>query len=103
KSWGDWFGSTGLSWVNPSPNMRSLNAATLYPGVCLLEYAPNFSVGRGTDTPFEEVGADFVVGRDLAANLNRSKLPGVRCYATRFTPTESKFAGQPIEGVRLVI
>ena len=100
---GDWFDSTGLTWVNPSPNMRSLNAATLYPGVCLLEYAPNFSVGRGTDTPFEEVGADFVVGRDLAATLNRSKLPGVRCYATRFTPTESKFAGQTIEGVRLVI
>ncbi|MHB8637924.1 MAG: exo-beta-N-acetylmuramidase NamZ domain-containing protein [Fimbriimonadaceae bacterium] len=100
---GDWFDSTGLTWLNPSPNMRSLNAATLYPGLCLLEFPPNFSVGRGTDDPFEQIGADFIVGRDLAVYLNRRKLPGVRWYATRFTPTESKFAGKQIEGVRLVI
>jgi uncharacterized protein YbbC (DUF1343 family)/CubicO group peptidase (beta-lactamase class C family) len=100
---GDWFDSTNLVWTNPSPNMRSLNAAILYPGLCLLEYSPNFSVGRGTDSPFEQVGADFIDGRRLANYLNREDIPGVRVYATRFTPTESKFAGHAIEGVRFEI
>ena len=100
---GDWFDSTGLSWIQPSPNMRSLNAATLYPGLCLLEYAKNFSVGRGTDSPFEHVGADFIGGRELAAALNQRAIPGVRVYPTSFTPTESNFKGVKIEGVRFVI
>ena len=100
---GDWFDSTGLKWINPSPNMRSLNAATLYPGLCLLEYAKNFSVGRGTDAPFEQVGADFIGGRELAAALNLRSIPGVRAYATSFTPTESNFKGVKIEGVRFEI
>jgi uncharacterized protein YbbC (DUF1343 family) len=100
---GDWFDSTDLPWVNPSPNMRSLKAATLYPGLCLLEYSSNLSVGRGTDAPFEQVGADFIRGRELAAYLNKRQIPGVRAYATSFTPTESVFKGVRIEGVRFEI
>jgi uncharacterized protein YbbC (DUF1343 family)/CubicO group peptidase (beta-lactamase class C family) len=100
---GDWFDSTSLPWINPSPNMRSLNAATLYPGVCLLEYSKNYSVGRGTDSPFEHIGADFIGGRELAAYLNARQIPGVRAYATKFTPTDSNFKGKQIEGVRFEI
>ncbi|MGD0499817.1 MAG: exo-beta-N-acetylmuramidase NamZ domain-containing protein [Bryobacteraceae bacterium] len=97
---GDWFDATDLPWVNPSPNMRSLTAAILYPGLCLLEASGNLSVGRGTDAPFEQVGSDFIVGRDLAAYLNRRLIPGVRVYPTSFTPTESVFKSVRIEGVR---
>jgi len=100
---GDWFDSTNLPWVNPSPNMRSLNAALLYPGLCLLEAARNFSVGRGTDTPFEQVGADFIGGRELAGWLNSRQIPGVRAYPTSFTPAESNFRGVRIEGVRFQV
>jgi len=100
---GDWFDATGLPWVDPSPNMRSLNAATLYPGLGMIEYSRNLSVGRGTDAPFEQVGADFIVGRDLAAYLNSRHIPGVRVYPTSFTPTASNFKGVKIEGVRFVI
>ncbi|MFZ0933219.1 MAG: DUF1343 domain-containing protein, partial [Bryobacteraceae bacterium] len=95
---GDWFDSTNLPWVDPSPNMRSLNAALLYPGLAMLEAAKNFSVGRGTDAPFEQVGADFIGGRELAAWLNSRQVPGVRAYPTSFTPTESNF-----RGVRFVV
>jgi uncharacterized protein YbbC (DUF1343 family) len=91
-----------LPWVNPSPNMRSLKAATLYPGLGMLEYA-RISVGRGTDSPFEQIGADFIGGRELAAYLNRRKIPGVRVYPTTFTPSESNFKGVRIEGVRFEI
>jgi uncharacterized protein YbbC (DUF1343 family) len=96
KDWqrGDWFDASDLPWINPSPNMRSLNAALLYPGVAMLEYAKNYSVGRGTDAPFEQIGADFIRGPELAAYLNRRRIPGVRVYATRF---------QAAEGVRFVI
>jgi uncharacterized protein YbbC (DUF1343 family)/CubicO group peptidase (beta-lactamase class C family) len=97
---GDWFDSTDLPWTNPSPNMRSLNAATLYPGLCLLEFAKNYSVGRGTDAPFEQTGADFIGGRERAAYLNARQIPGVRVYPTSFTPTESNFKGVRIEGIR---
>ena len=100
---GDWFDSTGLAWVNPSPNMRSLNAALLYPGVAMLEASKNYSVGRGTDAPFEQVGAGWISGRELAAFLNSRYIPGVRVYPARFRPTSSNFAGQLIEGVRFVI
>lgn len=100
---GDWFDSTGLMWLNPSPNMRSLNAASLYPGLCLLEYVKNLSVGRGTDSPFEQIGADFIKGQELAAYLGRRRIPGLAVYPTSFTPSESKFAGQRVEGVRFVI
>jgi uncharacterized protein YbbC (DUF1343 family) len=91
---GDWFDDTGLPWIDPSPNMRSLNAATLYPGLCLLESSKGYSVGRGTDSPFEQIGADFMAGRDLAAYLNRREIPGVRVYPTRVGS---------VDGVRFVI
>ena len=98
-----WFDETGLRWVNPSPNMRSLNAAALYPGVAMLEYAKNWSVGRGTDTPFEIVGADWVQGSRLAEALNERGIPGVRFQAVRFTPNASYFAGKAIEGVKITV
>src|SRR5258708_37532473 len=68
---GDWLDSTNLPWVNPSPNLRSLKAATLYPGLCLLEYSKNLSVGRGTEAPFEQIGSDFIGGGELATYLNQ--------------------------------
>ena len=99
---GDWFDATDLPWINPSPNMRSLKAETVYPGIGMLEYA-KISVGRGTDSPFEQLGADFINGRELAAYLNQRQIPGVRVYPTSFTPTESVFKGVRIEGVRFEI
>jgi uncharacterized protein YbbC (DUF1343 family) len=105
KGWqrGDWFDSTGLTWTDPSPNMRSLNAAALYSGLALLEASPNYSVGRGTDAPFEQIGADWIRGAQLAQFLNERFLPGARAYATRFQPSSGPFAGKMIEGVRFVI
>ena len=100
---GDWFDSTGLDWVSPSPNIRSLNAALLYPGLAMLEASKNYSVGRGTDAAFEQIGADWINGRDLAAFLNSRYIPGVRAYATSFTPASSNFAGHSIQGVRFVV
>jgi uncharacterized protein YbbC (DUF1343 family) len=100
---GEWFDSAGLKWIDPSPNMRSLNAAALYPGVAMLESSPNFSVGRGTDTPFEQIGADWIHGTELAEFLNARLIPGLRFEATRFQPTDSAFKGKTIEGVRFVI
>ena len=100
---GDWFDETGLSWVNPSPNMRSLNAAVLYPGIAMLEASTNYSVGRGTDAPFEQIGADWIRGRALAALLNSRYIPGVRVYPARFKPSASNFAGRSIEGIRFVV
>jgi uncharacterized protein YbbC (DUF1343 family) len=99
----DWFDATGLIWINPSPNMRSLNAALLYPGIGMLEYAKNYSVGRGTDAPFEQIGADWIDGPKLAAALNGRNLPGIRAYAARFQPDSSNLAGKQIDGVRFVI
>jgi uncharacterized protein YbbC (DUF1343 family) len=100
---GDWLDSTGVPWVNPSPNMRSLNAALLFPALCLMEYSKNYSVGRGTDSPFEQIGADFIGGRELATYLNQRQIPGVRVYPTSFTPSESNFKGVHIEGVRFLV
>jgi len=105
KNWqrGDWFDSTGLTWIDPSPNLRSLNAATLYAGVAMIESAKNYSVGRGTDAPFEQIGTDWIHGAELAQFLNARAIPGVRVYATRFTPTDSVFKAKTIEGDRFVI
>jgi uncharacterized protein YbbC (DUF1343 family)/CubicO group peptidase (beta-lactamase class C family) len=105
KNWErtDWFDSDGLPWIDPSPNMRSLNAATLYPGVALLESTKNYSVGRGTDAPFEQIGASWIHGAELAAFLNARYIPGVRVYPTRFQPSASVFQGVTIEGVRFVV
>jgi uncharacterized protein YbbC (DUF1343 family)/CubicO group peptidase (beta-lactamase class C family) len=99
---GDWFDSTGLGWVNPSPNLRSLTEATLYPGVALIEYT-NVSVGRGTDTPFEVVGAPWMKGRELAAYLNGRGISGVRFVPVTFTPAAAVYSGQKCEGVNLVL
>lgn len=99
---GETWDQTGLTWVNPSPNMRSLTQAFLYPGIGLLEFT-NLSVGRGTDTPFEVVGAPWIDGRKLAHALNAQNLPGVRFVPIRFTPTASKHAHQPCGGVNIVI
>lgn len=87
-----WFDETGLPWVNPSPSMRSQTAATLYPGLCLLE-STAISMGRGTLRPFEQVGAPFIDGERLAAELNRAGLPGVRFEAVRFTPLPALYPG----------
>jgi uncharacterized protein YbbC (DUF1343 family)/CubicO group peptidase (beta-lactamase class C family) len=105
KGWerGDWWDSTGLTWVDPSPNIRGLNAALLYPGIAMLEASGNYSVGRGTDAPFEQVGADWMNGQEFAEYLNSQYIPGVRVYPTRFTPSESNFSGKSISGVRFVI
>lgn len=98
----DWWDATGLTWVNPSPNMRSLTQATLYPGPALLEFT-NVSVGRGTDTPFELFGAPYIEPRTFAAALNNAKLPGIRFIPVRFTPKASKFAGESCGGVQLLV
>lgn len=97
-----WFDDTGLPWVNPSPNMRSLTQATLYPGVALLEFCA-LSVGRGTDTPFELLGAPYIDDLQLAAELNRASLPGVRFVSLRFTPKSSTFAGKECGGVQILL
>jgi uncharacterized protein YbbC (DUF1343 family)/CubicO group peptidase (beta-lactamase class C family) len=104
KNWkrDDWYDDTGLPWINPSPNMRNLNQATLYPGIGAIEYS-NVSVGRGTDTPFEQVGAPWIDGVKLAEVLNGRRLPGVRFYPVRFTPAASKFSGEECQGVFMVI
>jgi uncharacterized protein YbbC (DUF1343 family) len=99
---GDYFDGTGLTWVNPSPNMRSLAEATLYPGIGLLEFT-NLSVGRGTDTPFEVVGAPWIDGVKLATALNEERLPGVRFVPVRFTPESSKFAKEECGGVNVIV
>ncbi len=97
-----WFDATNLTWINPSPNMRSLTEATLYPGIGLLE-TTNVSVGRGTDTPFEVVGAPWMEAQDVAAYLNNRDLRGVRFVPVAFTPNLSVFKGQECHGVNIVI
>jgi uncharacterized protein YbbC (DUF1343 family) len=105
KNWsrGDWFDSTGLSWVDLSPNMRSINAATLYEGIGMIEYAKEYSVGRWTDAPFEQIGAEWIRGPELARFLNERSIPGVRAYATHFTPTGPPLKDKPLEGVRFIV
>jgi uncharacterized protein YbbC (DUF1343 family)/CubicO group peptidase (beta-lactamase class C family) len=99
----EWFDATGLPWINPSPNMRSLNAALLYAGLGMIEHSTNYSVGRGTDAPFEQIGADWIHAADLVRRLNELNVPGVRSYAVEFTPDASNFKGKKIGGVRFVI
>jgi uncharacterized protein YbbC (DUF1343 family) len=97
-----WFDETGLGWINPSPNMRNLNQATLYPGIGAIEYA-NISVGRGTNQPFEQLGAPWIDGPRLAAALNARKIPGIRFYSVTFTPGSSKYVGEVCQGVFMVV
>lgn len=99
---GDWFDSTGVEWVNPSPNLRSVTEATLYPGVGLIE-GSNISVGRGTDTPFELVGAPWIKSKEFAAYLNARGIFGVRFVPVTFTPASSVYGGQVCQGVNLVL
>jgi uncharacterized protein YbbC (DUF1343 family)/CubicO group peptidase (beta-lactamase class C family) len=97
-----WFDQSGQRWINPSPNMRSLTQATLYPGVGLLE-ATEISVGRGTETPFELFGAPYISGPVLARELSALAIAGVEVAPVVFTPDASVFAGQRCEGVRLTL
>jgi len=97
-----WFDETGLPWTNPSPNMRSLNEAALYPGVGLLE-TTKVSVGRGTDTPFEVVGAPYIDELKLADEMNRAGLQGVRFVPVRFTPSYSVYKGTNCAGVNIIL
>ncbi|MCU1285567.1 MAG: hypothetical protein JWO13_1917 [Acidobacteriales bacterium] len=99
---GDWFDATNEMWVNPSPNMRNLNEATLYTGVALVE-GTNVSVGRGTDTPFEVVGAPWMKSRELADYLNGRQIAGVRFVPTTFTPASAVYAKQLCNGVNVIV
>lgn len=99
---GDWYDSTGLLWINPSPNMRSLTAATLYPGIGMIEDT-NISVGRGTNTPFEVVGAPWIAARELTHYLNGREIGGVRFIPVNFEPTASVYANQKCGGVNIQV
>ncbi|MDA2929349.1 DUF1343 domain-containing protein [Acidobacteria bacterium AH-259-O06] len=95
-----WYDQTGLEWILPSPNLPTLAAATVYPGLCLIE-GTNLSEGRGTTRPFEFVGAPWLNSQELAENLNRLKLPGVRFRSQNFTPTFSKYQGKLCQGIQI--
>ena len=97
-----WFDQTGLPWVLPSPNMPTLETATVYAGMCLLE-ATNISEGRGTSRPFELFGAPWIRGEEFAAGLNALALPGVYFREAYFLPTFHKYAGETCAGAQLHI
>jgi len=97
-----WFDQTGLPWVMPSPNMPTLDTATVYPGMCLLE-GTNISEGRGTTRPFEIFGAPFIEVEALCRELNASKLSGVFFRESYFQPTFHKFTGEFCSGAQLHI
>ncbi|HYL47028.1 MAG TPA: DUF1343 domain-containing protein [Candidatus Limnocylindrales bacterium] len=96
------YDETGLRWIPPSPNLRTLEQAFLYPGIEILQEG-GVSVGRGTDTPFEIVGAPWIRGTDLAAELNRRAIPGVKFSTAIFTPTEGVYLGKYCQGVSIAI
>ncbi|HVA01423.1 MAG TPA: exo-beta-N-acetylmuramidase NamZ domain-containing protein [Terriglobia bacterium] len=98
----DWYDETGLPWINPSPNLRSLTESILYPGVAMVEGA-NVSVGRGTDTPFELLGAPWINGKTLAAYLNSRQIQGVRFIPMDFIPRNDVFAGQVCHGIQIFL
>jgi uncharacterized protein YbbC (DUF1343 family) len=97
-----WFDETGLPWVNPSPNIRSLTQALLYSGIGLLE-ATNLSVGRGTERPFEVIGAPWLDPHALSQDLNALRLRGVSFEPVVFTPSGDRYVGVPCGGVRVVV
>src|SRR6185312_11827001 len=97
-----WYDQTGLRWVNPSPNLRSLTEAALYPGVALVE-GTNVSVGRGTSMPFEVLGAPWIDGKQLANYLSRRDIRGVRFVPVSFSPTSANYAGQQCHGVNIIL
>ena len=96
------FAQTGLDWTNPSPNIRNLNQALIYPGVGLLEFT-NLSVGRGTRAPFELVGAPYIKPEDLAREMRSAEIPGFGFVPVRFEPESSKFAGKECGGLRILV
>jgi uncharacterized protein YbbC (DUF1343 family) len=96
------FDETGLAWVPPSPNLRTVRAGFLYPGIEILQ-AGGVSVGRGTETPFEKFGAPWIHSTSLASELNRRKIAGVRFSPTGFTPASDPYKGQACEGVAIEI
>jgi uncharacterized protein YbbC (DUF1343 family) len=98
----DWYDETGIPWIPPSPNLRTLTEATLYPGVALVEGA-NVSVGRGTDTPFELLGAPWINGRKLADALNRREIAGVFFIPADFAPDTHRYPHQFCHGVRILL
>jgi uncharacterized protein YbbC (DUF1343 family)/CubicO group peptidase (beta-lactamase class C family) len=98
----DWYDETGLLWVKPSPNLRTLTEAILYPGVAMVEGA-NVSVGRGTDTPFELLGAPWINAKELAMYLNDRKIQGVRFMPVDFTPASSRFENQICHGIQIIL
>ena len=97
-----WFRDTGLRWINPSPNLRSDEAGILYPGLEILQ-AGGVSVGRGTESPFEIIGAPWIRGEEFADYLNRRTIPGVRFEARKFTPDAGLFKGELCDGVHVVL
>lgn len=101
KGWtrGQWFDSTGQPWVNPSPNLRNLNEEILYPALALLESSTNYSVGRGTDAPFEQIGAEWIDGQTLAKYMTARDIPGVRFHPVEFTPVSSNLSGKKLRGI----
>ena len=98
-----WFDQTGLWWINPSPNMRNLTQAALYPAIGLIESGRQISVGRGTDQPFEQFGAPYIDGRRLAHELNAAAIPGLRFVPTTFTPSVRHFKGMECQGVYIIV
>jgi uncharacterized protein YbbC (DUF1343 family) len=96
------YDQTGLKWIPPSPNLRTLNAVFLYPGIEILQ-AGSVSVGRGTDTPFEKIGAPWIQGAELAAELNRRAVPGVKFQTAVFTPDDGLYKGEYCQGVSITI
>jgi uncharacterized protein YbbC (DUF1343 family) len=96
------YAATGLAWIPPSPNLRTLNATLLYPGIEILQ-AEGISVGRGTPTPFEIFGAPWIDAEKLAAELNRSNVAGVRFAPAHFTPASGIYQAQSCGGVSLTI
>ena len=97
-----WYDQTGIPWIRPSPNIPDLATATVYPGAGLIE-ATNIAEGRGTPTPFLNVGAPWLDGDRWASALNEQQLPGVHFEATRFTPVSNKFSGQACGGVKIEV
>ena len=99
---GDWYDETGLLWVAPSPNLRTITAAALYPGVAMAEGA-NVSVGRGTDSPFELLGAPWIKARELTSYLSNRNIQGVRFMPVDFTPQSGPFRNRLCHGVQIAL
>lgn len=98
----DWYDETGLAWISPSPNLRTLTEAALYPGVAIVE-GSNLSVGRGTKTPFEHIGAPWINAKKFSRYMNNRKIGGVRFVPTSFTPRSDRYEGRRCHGIRIIV